>query len=204
MKIFRIKRAVSSQNVTKYVEFKIDVTSPWVNEDLYVNKYSEKHELPIPLYTENKLTPEDYPYSGNAHIVSKRFLDVIKKLNSDFEAFESVVYYKGKNQKAYCKESGNADGKIWDNFYTMIFPEYNLFNWDESDYETDYVYGTNEKFVSRINKLVVNIKENEKISNNNFLILGEFSLYLLCTEKAKLAIEEAGLTGISFEEVEVM
>ena len=168
MKIFRIKRAVSSQNVTKYVEFKIDVTSPWVNEDLYVNKYSEKHELPIPLYTENKLTPEDYPYSGYAHIVSKRFLDVIKRLNSDFEAFESVVYYKGKNQKAYCKQSGNADGKIWDNFYTMIFPEYNLFNWDESDYETDYVYGTNEKFVSRINKLVVNIKENEKISNNNF------------------------------------
>ncbi len=38
MKIFRIKRAVSSQNVTKYVEFKIDVTSPWVNGDRKLNQ----------------------------------------------------------------------------------------------------------------------------------------------------------------------
>lgn len=206
MKIYEISHETVMS--TKYVEFKIDEESPWIKELLFRSEYETKHDLPIPLYTKNKLKPNDYPYSADAHIISKKFLDVIKNLNSDFEALESVVFYKGKNLKAYCEQSGNADGRIWDTFYTMIYPQYNLFNWEKAVYESDVSFLTGEKFISKIEKLVIDknkLNENEAVLNkNNIFILGERKLFLLCTEKAKLAIEEAGLTGIKFEEVEVM
>ncbi len=206
MKIYEISHETVMS--TKYVEFKIDEESPWIKEMLFRSEYETKHDLPIPLYTKNKLKPNDYPYSAEAHIISKKFLDVIKNLNSDFEALESVVFYKGKNLKAYCEQSGNADGRIWENFYTMIFPDFKLFNWEKSIYTPKVSRVTGEQIVTGLEKLVLNknkINENEAALNkNNIFILNEKRINLLCTEKAKLAIEEAGLTGIEFEEVEVM
>ena len=206
MKIFQLKHELVPSST--YLEFKICEESPWLNEKLFRGEYSAMHDLPIPLYTENKLKPNDYPYSVDSYIVSKFFLDVIKNLNSDFEALESVVFYRGKNLKAYCEQSGNTDGKIWDTFYTMIYPQYNLFNWEKSVYESDVSFLTGEKFISKIEKLVIDknkLNENEAVLNkNNIFILGERKLFLLCTEKAKQKIEEAGISGISFEEVEVM
>ncbi|MCR5062768.1 MAG: hypothetical protein K6A89_05730 [Treponema sp.] len=205
MKIFQIEHETVMS--TKYAEFQVAEESPWAGGLLFMNRYEKVQTLPIEYKTTNKVKPSDFPYSYN-FLVSENFLDVIKKLNEEFEALESVVFYKGKNLKAYCEQSGNADGRIWENFYTMIFPDFKLFNWEKSIYTPKLSRVTGERIVTGLEKLVLNknkINENEAALNkNNIFILNEKRINLLCTENAKLTIEEAGLTGIKFEEVEVM
>lgn len=205
MKIFEIKRATSYS--TKYADFQIADNSTWISEPLFANQYENKHNVPIPYYTLNKYAPTDFPFS-DTFLVSEKFLKVIKCLNQDFEALESFVFYKGKNLKAYCEQTGNNDGRIWGVFYTMIFPQFKLFNWEESVYTPEISKFSGEKIVTDLEKLILDkklIEENyNSISKNNIFVLDEESILLLCTETAKQAIEEAGLTGIAFEEVEVM
>ncbi len=205
MKLYEISHETVMS--TKYAEFQVAEESPWAGGLLFMNRYEKKQTLPIEYKTTNKVKTSDFPYSYN-FLVSENFLDVIKKLNEEFEALESAIYYGGKNLKAYCEQSGNADGRIWENFYTMIFPEYNLFNWEKSIYTPKVSRVTGERIVTDLKKLVLDkniIDENKAALNkNNFFSLTEEPIKRFCTEKAKLAIEEAGLTGIEFEEVEVM
>ena len=112
-------------------------------------------------------------------------------MNSDIKAFESELFYKNE--------------KIWDIFYTLIFPEYSFFNWEKSDYEADENEKTGEKDIWLLRKLVLDKAKELNISNlNNFFVLKEDPLTIICTEIAKNAIEEAGLTGVNFRELEVM
>lgn len=62
--------------------------------------------------------------------MSPRFCGLIKKLNKNLECFESVIKYAGK-------EKDLKDNILYDDFYTLVFPEYELFNWDASEYVSD-------------------------------------------------------------------
>ena len=187
MKFYKINRGA---NTTKFCEIHFFNESLWKNEELYFNKYEEKHEIPIKYELNNQYDPKSFP-SSDAFLVSEKFFSVIKKLNKDFEYFESELYYK-KNEK------------MWGNYYTVIFPEYELFNWNKSDYSLFPSNNISSKDISFLRKIVL---DNEKIMNretaNQFFVLSESSCNLLCTETAKQAIEDAGLFDIIFEEIPV-
>lgn len=191
-------------NTSKYAEFQIADNSPWAGGLLFMNQYEQKNKLSVPYNTSNKNKPTDFPYSYN-NIVSENFLKIIRQLNADFEALESVVYYNGKNFENYCAQSGNSDGRIWGNFYTIIFPEYKLFNWEKSIYTSAINHVTGEKIVTELKELRLDKKlidrNIDSLQKNNFFILAEKPVVLLCTENAKKEIEESGLTGIQFEEI---
>ena len=168
-----------------YPEPTVFQESPWFEEKFYRNECEHKHELPIPYYVTNRYDPLDFPLSHNT-LVSESFLNVIKKINTEYESFESKLYYKKKEE-------------MWGTFYTMLFPEYELFNWEKSEYKID------DGIIWSMDKIVLDKSKvmNTKFENNIF-VLKEKKTYLLCTEVAKKAIEDAGLKGIGFEELEVM
>ncbi len=187
MKYFKIS---AGSEKTNFCEPHICEDNAWANVGLYYNKCIEEYKLPIPFIVKNKNEPEDFLLS-DANLVSSRFLTIIKQMNSDIKAFESELFYKNE--------------KIWDIFYTLIFPEYSFFNWEKSDYEADENEKTGEKDIWLLRKLVLDKAKELNISNlNNFFVLKEDPLTIICTEIAKNAIEEAGLTGVNFRELEVM
>ena len=196
MKIYRINRAPA----IKFCELELNIENEWSNEDLELNSYKLEHTLPIEYFTNNKNNPYDFPLA-EGYVVSNKFYKIIVKINKNFKAFESKIYYNGKNKKQYLEK--NKSLEIWDNYFTIIFPEYELLNYEKADFETCTSFVTGKEFVSHIEKLVLDKEKLQKISSNHFFILKEKKVYLLCTETAKQAIEEAGLTGIAFEEVPV-
>ncbi|MDD5929640.1 MAG: hypothetical protein PUC37_07540 [Spirochaetales bacterium] len=196
MKIYKITKAA----MIKFCELRICDISDWINEKLYLNSFKEVHNLPICYYTNNTNNPHDFPLA-EGNVVSKKFYKIIASNNKNIKAFESKIYYNGKNKKQYLEK--NKSLEIWDNYYTIIFPEYDLLNYEKSDFETDTSFVTGKEFVSHIEKLVIDKEKLQKNTSDHFFILQEKKLYLLCTETAKQAIEEAGLIGIAFEEVQV-
>ena len=182
MKFYELSNACGR---TRYPEPTVFQESPWFEERFYRNECEHKHELPIPYYVTNRYDPLDFPLSKNT-LVSESFLNVIKKINTEYESFESKIYYEKKEE-------------MWGTFYTMLFPEYELFNWEKSEYR----YMNN--IIATIKKIVLDKSKVEKTKfENNIFVLKEKKTYLLCTEVAKKAIEDAGLKGIGFEELEVM
>ena len=134
----------------------------------------------------NKYKPEDYPIS-NTKFVSEKLLKIIKTLNKDYEALTSQMYYKEKDP-------------IWDIYYSMLSPAYELLNWTKSKYEAD-----EERIIMSLDKLVISKEKADALpSEGNLFCLKECQVFLLCTERAKTAIEEAGITGIAFDELEVL
>lgn len=81
---------------------------------------NRKLKLPVTMYVKNKYNPGDYPLA-DSKLVSQKLLDIIKKLNKDHEALPTQMYYKEKEP-------------IWDIYYSMIFPEYEAFNFEKSRY----------------------------------------------------------------------
>lgn len=200
MKIFIVKR---EERRKKYCYPVINKESLWKNENLFCNKYNSLHELPIPYEVDNLIKPTDFPISKN-NLVSCDFMTIIKNLNADFEALESKMYYTGKNKKNYIEKSGNIDCSVWQNYYTIILPQYSLLNLDLSIYEKYFNEDLNKYVIVDYSKIVLDKNKLLQLDNlNNFFILEEFESVFLCTEVAKQAIEEAELTGIAFEEVPV-
>lgn len=181
-KFFRYNTAM------KYSECFIKDNSIWKNENLYCNEIQEIHNENIEYVLSKNIAPVDFP-NADAFLISKRFFDIINKLNKNFSSFKSLLFWKN--------EITDFD------FYTIIFPKYKLLNLSKSDYETDHVYDTNEEFIWRINKIVLNKKQINILKDDNFFCLEEEPITLICTGIAKQAIEEAGLTGIAFVEVPV-
>ena len=182
MKFYKIGRGGEE---ILYPEPDIFEESPWYEEDFFMNRCEHKYELPIPYYVTNRYDPLDYPLASQK-LMSEKFYNVIKKINTEYESFESKIYYEKKEE-------------MWGTFYTMLFPEYELFNWEKSEYR----YMNN--IIATIKKIVLDKSKVEKTKfENNIFVLKEKKTYLLCTEVAKKAIEDAGLKGISFEELEVM
>ena len=182
MKIYEVTNEGES---TKYCEPQL--MGNWFYEPLFTNKWDDRTiSLPVTMSVNNKYKPEDYPIS-DTYLVSTKLLEIIKTLNSDYEALPTQMYYKAKEP-------------IWDIYYSMLFPEYKLLNWEKSKYEAD-----TEQIIMSLDKLVLS---KEKVvalpPENNLFCLKEKTTRLLCTEKAKKTIEEAGTTGIAFDELEVL
>ena len=202
MKFYLIK--YEAENPQKYARAYIFENSLWKDEPLFAGEYKAKHELPIPYYVENKIKPNDFVFAKNI-VVSGSFLKVISQVNKDYEALESQFYYLGKNSNAFLESSGNESGIIWDLFYTMIFPGYELLNEEASDCEYIYIESLGKQLIRSINTLVLSSEKiNSTVFENNIFLLKEKKSYLLCTDNAKQAIEEAGLIGIGFKEVPVV
>ena len=107
---------------TKFCE--PELFGKWAGELLFKNIVCDRTlPLPVTLSVKNKYKPGDYPI-GHTHLVSKRLLELIKQLNRDYEALPSQLYYKEKEP-------------IWDMYYSMLFPEYEVFNWEKSVYDAD-------------------------------------------------------------------
>lgn len=163
---------------------RIDPKSPWKRERLTSNRFKEIHELPIPMVVDNKYQPYDHLLGGQ--IVSKKAFELMKSLNKNITGFDSQMYYKGE--------------KIWDIYYTIIVPKYKIFNWDKSDYETSTNF-LGETFLLDVNKLVLDTEKLKNITDDNIFTMEEEPVGIYCTEKAKRAIEEAGLIGFGFKEM---
>ena len=91
----------------------------WEGEFLWMNLWENRElKLPVTMSVKNKYNPGDYPLA-DSKLVSQRLFDIIKQLNKDYEALPTQLYYKEKEQ-------------IWDIYYSMIFPEYEAFNFEKS------------------------------------------------------------------------
>lgn len=191
MKIFRLFRA--DAGTTKFCKAEFAEDSLWHKESLFRNRYRNIHEVPIVYCVKNKCKPEDYP-SAPAFLVSRRFCELIKKLNKNLECFESTIKYSGK-------EKDWKNKILYNDFYTLVFPEYELFDWDKSEYVSDISFD-GRRIVTDTKKIVLD-KNKLNVVDDNFFVLKEKSTKFLCTEIAKNAIENAGLTGIGFEELEI-
>jgi len=158
----------------------------WAGECFFMNRVHDRTlPLPVTLSVKNKYKPGDYPLA-ESRLVSKRLLELIKQLNRDYEALPSQIYYKEKEP-------------IWDTYYSMLFPEYEVFNWEKSVYDAD-----EEKRIRGIDKIVLSKEKLPDIpKENNIFVLQEESIELICTQTAKDLIEQAGIIDVRFIELEV-
>lgn len=204
MKIYQIKR--KTYGTCNYAELKLSEKSPWEKELLFLNQYKIIHNLPIEYEVTNQIKPYDFPVADSI-VFSKLLLDIIKKNTKNIEFFDSKIIYSGKNKTNYIKQTGKMDGQIWDTFYTMIFPEVELFNWIKSKYVKKINKLNGKEIVTQLEQLVLDKNKIDKnldfIMEQNMFVLSEQQDCLLCTGQIKQAIEEAELTGIAFEEVPV-
>ena len=93
---------------TKFCE--PEVFGEWEDEFLKGNYWKDRSlKLPITMSVANKYNPGDYPLA-DSHLVSQRLLNIIKRLNNDFEVLPTQLFYKAKEP-------------IWDTYYTLLFPD---------------------------------------------------------------------------------
>ena len=182
MKYYKLGRGGEG---TKYPE--PELFGKWEGESLWMNLWeNRKLKLPVTMSVKNKYNPGDYPLA-DSKLVSQRLFDIIKQVNKDYEALPTQLYHKEKEP-------------IWDIYYSMIFPEYEAFNLEKSDYTT----GVDGERVCFINKLVLS---EEKLSHinveNNIFVLKEDTIVIICTETAKNMIESVGIKDIRFTELPV-
>ena len=167
----------------KYPEPKL--FGEWEEEGLWKNKWRNRNlKLPVTMTVKNKYNPGDYPLA-RSKLVSQKLLDIIKQLNKNYEALPTQLYYKEKEP-------------IWDTYYSMIFPEYEVFNFDKSRYIL---------FRDKILDLEELVLSKEKLSHvdiaNNIFVIKETDLDIICTETAKDMIEAAGIKDVRFMELPV-
>lgn len=173
---------------TKYCEVRIPQDNAWFEEKrLKANKWEDRSlPLPIPMNANNKYKPDDFPIASTK-LVSKKILDCIKAVNKDYEALPTQIYYKGE--------------KVYDLYYTMFFPEYPVFNYEESSYST---LSNNPKSIAMLDTLVLEKKKVAELpSENNVFCVKELTTRIVCTEIAKEAFEKAKVVGMRFEELEI-
>lgn len=182
MKIYKIGRGGKT---TKFCSTHIDFDNPWSDISFFSGKIEKIYNLPIIYHARNKNKPHDYPLCANGRLVSNRFLDIIKKLTANIQIFPSEIYYK--------------DEKIADGYNTVVFTRsYPFIDWKKSICENKSGYAIHiDKLVLSKGKLK-EIPESEKI-----FVMKEEEVYLFATEEGKKMIEEAGIKGVIFTEVEV-
>ena len=180
MKYYEIGRGGEG---TKYPE--PELFGEWEEEGLWKNKWRNRNlKLPVTMTVKNKYNPGDYPLA-RSKLVSQKLLDIIKQLNKNYEALPTQLYYKEKEP-------------IWDTYYSMIFPEYKVFNFDKSRYIL-----FRDKILD-LEELVLSKKKLSKVDvENNIFVLKETDLDIVCTETAKDMIETAGIKDVRFTELPV-
>lgn len=114
-------------------------------------------------------------------------MDIIKQLNKDYEALSTQLYYREKES-------------IWDIYYSMIFPEYEAFNFEKSEYDA----GIDGEGIGLIDKLVLSKEKLSQVgTENKIFALKEKRIIIFCTETVKNMIESAGIKDVSFTELPV-
>ena len=180
MKYYEIDRGGEE---TKYCEPRF--FGEWAGEPLFSNDWENRNlTLPVTMTVKNKYNPGNYPLA-RAKLVSEKLLDIIKKLNKNYEALPTQLYYREKEP-------------IWDIYYSMIFPEYEAFNFEKSRYTL---------FRNRILDLEKLVLSKEKLSHvdtaNNIFVIKETVLDIVCTDTAKDMIEAASIKDVRFTELPV-
>lgn len=181
MKYYEIGRG--GEGRLKYPEPKL--FGEWEEEPLFSNDWENRNlKLPVTMYVKNKYNPGDYPLA-DSKLVSQRLFDIIKQVNKDYEALPTQLYYKEKEP-------------IWDIYYSMIFPEYEAFNFEKSK------YGVFGKYITLIDDIVLSKKKLSHVdTENNIFALKEKSTIIIYTETAKDMIEAAGIKDVAFTELPV-
>lgn len=96
---------------TKFCE--PEVFGEWEDEFLKANRWKDRSlKLPITMSVDNKYNPGDYPLA-DSHLVSQKFLEVIRIVNKDIEILPTQLFYKAKEL-------------IWDTYYTIFFQSMKL------------------------------------------------------------------------------
>ena len=157
----------------------------WEEEPLFSNDWENRElKLPVTMTVKKKYNPGDDPLA-DSKMVSQKLLDVIKQVNKDYEALPTQLYYKEKEP-------------IWDIYYSMIFPEYEVLNLEKSKYSLF------EKYIVQIYDIFLDA---DKIlvpgERNGIFALKEKSTVIICTEIAKDMIEAAGIRDVSFTELPI-
>lgn len=185
MKYYRITNGSES---TEFCELRIPENNTWFNEQrLYANKWENRSLLlPIPMNVNNKYEPDDYPIASTK-LVSKKVVDCIKTVNKDYEALSTQIFYNGE--------------KIYNLYYTMLFPEYSVFNYNKSDFKPARA---DPKKIMILRTLVLDKEKVAQLpSDNNIFCMQELRTKIICTEIAKDALEKAGVIGMKFEELDI-
>ncbi len=182
---------------TKFCE--PELFGEWKGEWLWKNKWRNRNlTLPVTMTVKNKYNPRDYPLAGSK-LVSQRLLNIVKQLNKDYEALPTQLYYKEKDP-------------IWDTYYSMIFPEYEAFNFEKSKYKSFrevFDFENSEYKLSRdgildLEELVLSKEKLSRVDTvNNIFVIKETNLDVVCTEIAKDMIEAAGIKDVAFTELPV-
>ena len=180
MKYYEIGRGGEE---TKYCE--PELFGEWEDEFLKANRWRNRNlPLPVTMTVKNKYRPGDYPLA-DSHLVSERLLSLIRHLNRAFETLPTAIYYRKKEP-------------IWGGYHTVLFPEYEAFNFERSEYDA----GIGGEGVCLIEKLVLSKEKLSRIeSANNIFVLKETHLDLICTQTAKNAIEAEDIKDVRFTEI---
>ncbi len=181
MKYYKLNRG--GEGRLKYPE--PELFGEWKEEVLWKNEWRNRSlKLPVTMTVKNKYNPKNYPLADSA-LVSQKLLDIIKQLNKDYEALPTQLYYKEKEP-------------IWDTYYSMIFPEYEAFNFEKSKYDL-----FRNKIID-LDELVLSKKKLSRVDTaNNIFVIKETNLDIVCTETAKDMIEAAGIKDIRFTELPI-
>lgn len=183
MKYYELDRG--NLDTTKFCEPRL--FGEWEEEFLWMNLWENRElKLPVTMTVKNKYNPGDYPLA-RSKLVSQRLLNIIKQLNKDYEVLPTQLYYKEKEP-------------IWDTYYSMIFPEYEAFNFEKSEYDA----GIDGEGIWLIDKLVLSKEKLSQVgTENNVFALKEKRIIIICTETAKNMIEAAGIKDVDFTELPV-
>ncbi|GHT81078.1 hypothetical protein FACS1894130_12760 [Spirochaetia bacterium] len=159
----------------------------WRQENLTMGKCMAIHPLPIIYSVDNKNKPNSYMFTPHGLLFSKSIMNIIMETCKNIQIFPAHLYYHGNE-------------KIFDEYYTIVFPTYAAFNENQSLFTWSDIVP--EKIES-LSKLVISKDKLAAISpKDNIFHLKEKRVILLATETAKTAIE-AVTKDVAFIEVEV-
>ena len=184
MKVYRIKADIVS-NLDNISTYEIDVKSPWHNVRFYRGEIKNNYILPIKYLVEKKKNISDMPYSSYSMLASSSLLQALLSCSSHIQYLSSSIYYK--------------EELLTDTYFTIIFKsDYPAISWEGSickrtDDKARYI-----RKLSLSKNKIENIPLKEKIFK-----LSEATDRILVREDGKRIIEDMGITGITFEKLEV-
>ncbi len=176
------------ENTERYPECSIPQNDPWFDEDLTFGRAIKTvHELPIKYQVSNNMKLNDYPYGARWFVISNKFAAVLRQLTDEYQEFPSSIYRKSV--------------LLADDYTSFVFTtSYPVLSLERSKYR-EYGYGV----VLGLTKTVLDGRKLKDVRNNiEIFRMTESIGTIILTENGKNRIVEAGITGVDFEEAEVV
>ena len=187
MKIYKLK--YSDEPEYDFLVCSVKIDSPWFYLCWSLGaRFSEEMPTPIEYYSDKDSQIEDYPLTNaDQFLVSKKMFNLISTFGAKFDTYKSIV----------C----SPNGSIRNDFYTLNFIEsFEALDRKLSVYENDPDFP--ETKVYRIKRLVLKKKAIPK--DVHIFRLGENETEILISESLKEQFEDGNLTGIAFENIELV